>query len=112
MPVKRAFFLNSPISNRGNRIFEQNAVGGLRKTRHRGEQRVGWMFEFSLAAYNLVRLRNLMANAAWRRGSSVSEPSKRPRMTTQTWQLNAVLRHETAFQNDSEGLGSKFRRKC
>ena len=38
-------------------------VGGLRKTRHRGEQRVGWMFEFSLAAYNLVRLRNLMANA-------------------------------------------------
>jgi hypothetical protein len=35
-------------------------VGVLRKTRHRGTQRVGWMFTFSLAAYNLVRLRNLV----------------------------------------------------
>jgi transposase len=39
-------------------------VGGLRKTRHRGVQRVGWMFTFALAAYNLVRLRNLAAAAA------------------------------------------------
>jgi transposase len=31
-------------------------VGGMRKTRHRGKQLVGWMFEFSLAAYNLVRI--------------------------------------------------------
>jgi hypothetical protein len=35
-------------------------VGVLRKTRHRGTQRVGWMFTFSLAAYNLVRLRHLL----------------------------------------------------
>jgi len=34
-------------------------VGVLRKTRHRGTQRVDWMFTFSLAAYNLVRMRNL-----------------------------------------------------
>ena len=34
-------------------------VGGLRKTRHRGVARVDWMFSFALAAYNLVRLRNL-----------------------------------------------------
>ena len=34
-------------------------VGLLRKTRHRGRARVRWMFLFSLAAYNLVRLRNL-----------------------------------------------------
>jgi transposase len=34
-------------------------VGGQRKTRYRGERRVAWMFEFSLAAYNLVRLRKL-----------------------------------------------------
>jgi transposase len=34
-------------------------VGGLRKTRHRGVARVGWMFIFALAAYNLVRMRNL-----------------------------------------------------
>ena len=34
-------------------------VAGLRKTRHRGVARVGWMFTFALAAYNLVRMRNL-----------------------------------------------------
>ena len=36
-------------------------VAGLRKTRHRGAARVGWMFRFALAAYNLVRMRNLLA---------------------------------------------------
>jgi len=35
-------------------------VAGLRKTRHRGVQRVGWMFTLALAAYNLVRMRNLL----------------------------------------------------
>jgi transposase len=35
-------------------------VGGLRKTRHRRVQRVGWMFTLALAAYNLVRMRNLL----------------------------------------------------
>jgi transposase len=34
-------------------------VGLLRKTRHRGRRRVDWMFAFSLAVYNLVRIRNL-----------------------------------------------------
>ena len=36
-------------------------VAGLRKTRHRGVARVGWMFTFALAAYNLVRIRNLLS---------------------------------------------------
>ena len=35
-------------------------VGGLRKTRQRGTHRVGWTITFSLAAYNLVRMRRLM----------------------------------------------------
>ena len=35
-------------------------VGVMRKTRHRGTQKVGWMFTFSLATYNLVRIRNLV----------------------------------------------------
>ena len=35
-------------------------VAGLRKTRHRGVARVGWMFTFALAAYNLVRICNLL----------------------------------------------------
>jgi IS5 family transposase len=39
-------------------------IGGLRKTRHRGVARVSWMFTFALAAYNLVRVRNLMNAAA------------------------------------------------
>ena len=39
-------------------------VAGLRKTRHRGLARVGWMFTFALAAYNLVRMRNLASAAA------------------------------------------------
>ena len=36
------------------------SIGLLRKLRHRGLQRVGWMFTFTAAAYNLVRIRNLM----------------------------------------------------
>ena len=35
-----------------------------RKTRFRGPDRVGWMFTFAAAAYNLVRMRNLMAQTA------------------------------------------------
>ncbi len=34
-------------------------VGMLRKTRHKGVRRVGWVFAFAAAAYNLVRVRNL-----------------------------------------------------
>ena len=34
-------------------------IGLMRKTRHKGVERVGWMFIFTAAAYNLVRMRNL-----------------------------------------------------
>jgi len=37
-------------------------VGGQRKTRYRGEEIIGWMFELGLAAYNLVRMRKLIAD--------------------------------------------------
>jgi len=37
---------------------------GLRKTRHRGTDRVGWMFTLNAAAYNLVRLPKLLTAAA------------------------------------------------
>ncbi len=36
-------------------------TGGLAKTRHKGIKRVGWMFELTAAAYNLVRLPKLLA---------------------------------------------------
>jgi hypothetical protein len=39
-------------------------VGGMRKLRQRGLKLVGWMFTFSAAAYNLVRLRNLSPTVA------------------------------------------------
>ena len=49
-------------------------VGGLRKSRHHGLARVGWMFTFALAAYNLVRMRNLAE-----RGSLIAlQREKRP----------------------------------
>jgi len=38
-------------------------VASLRKTRHRGLQKVGWVFTFAATAYNLVRMRNLLAPA-------------------------------------------------
>ena len=36
-------------------------VGMLRKTRHRGVFKVGWVFTFAAAAYNLVRMGNLLS---------------------------------------------------
>ena len=39
-------------------------VGGMRKLRHRGLELVRWMFTFSAAAYNLVRIRNLTTEIA------------------------------------------------
>jgi IS5 family transposase len=38
------------------------SVAGLRKTRHRGLARVGWMFTLTAAASNLVRLPKLLAS--------------------------------------------------
>jgi transposase len=39
------------------------SVALLRKVRHRGRARVGWMFTLAAAAYNLVRMRTLTAAA-------------------------------------------------
>lgn len=52
------------ISQRKRKRVEEvfgwlKTVGVLRKTRHRGKPRVGWTVTFALAAYNLVRIRNL-----------------------------------------------------
>ena len=56
-------------SQRKRKLVEQvfgwiKTTGGLRKTRHRGRDRVGWMFRFAAAAYNLIRIRNLMEASA------------------------------------------------
>ena len=41
-------------------------TGGLRKLRHRGTAKVAALFTFACAAYNLVRLRTLLAELALR----------------------------------------------
>ncbi len=49
------------------RIEEANGwiktVGGMAQTKFRGLARVGWMFTFKAAAYNLIRLPRLLATA-------------------------------------------------
>jgi transposase len=53
------------VSQRKRKLVEQafgwmKTVGGLRKLRHRGGRLVTWIFTFSAAAYNIVRLRRLL----------------------------------------------------
>ena len=57
------------ISQRKRKLIEQvfgwmKTVGGLRKLRHCGAERVDWIVTFTAAAYNLVRLRTLLARPA------------------------------------------------
>jgi hypothetical protein len=43
------------------RIFGwMKTVGLMRKTRHRGVRKIDWMFTFTTAVYNLMRMRNLV----------------------------------------------------
>src|SRR3984957_18321784 len=54
------------VSQRKRKRVEQvfgwmKMVGGLKKVKLRGIDKVGWLFTFTGAAYNLCRLRNLMA---------------------------------------------------
>jgi hypothetical protein len=39
-------------------------IGGLRKLRHRSGPLVQWIFTFTAAAYNIVRMRRLLTPAA------------------------------------------------
>jgi len=53
------------VSQRKRKRIEEvfgwmKTVGMLRKTRHRGIFKVGWVFTFVAAAYNLVRMRKLL----------------------------------------------------
>lgn len=38
-------------------------IGLMSKTRHKGRRKVEWIFTFTLAAYNMVRVRNLTASS-------------------------------------------------
>ncbi len=57
------------ISQRKRKLIEQvfgwmKTVGGLRRLRHRGGERVDWILTFTAAAFNLIRLRTLLARPA------------------------------------------------
>jgi transposase len=57
------------VSQRKRKLIEQvfgwmKTIGGLRKLRHRSGERVDWIVTFTAAAYNLVRLRTLLARPA------------------------------------------------
>ena len=57
------------VSQRERKRIEEvfgwmKTVGLLRKLRHRGLARVDWVFTFTAAAYNLVRIRNLQVARA------------------------------------------------
>jgi len=55
------YAVSQRLRKRVEEIFGwMKTVGNLRKTRHRGEDRVGWVFPLPAAAYNLVRIRNLL----------------------------------------------------
>jgi transposase len=56
-------------SHRKRKLVEQSfgwmkTVAGLRKLHHRGGPLVAWIFTFTAAAYNIVRLRRLLAGTA------------------------------------------------
>ena len=54
------YAVSQRLRKRVEEIFGwMKTVGNLRKTRHRGKDRVGWVFTLTAAAYNLVRIRNL-----------------------------------------------------
>ena len=57
------------VSQRRRKLVEEpfgwmKTVGGLAKLRHRGKAKASAVFTFSCAAYNLVRLRSLLAEPA------------------------------------------------
>jgi len=58
------YAVSQRLRKRVEEIFGwMKTVGNLRKTRHRGGDRVGFVFTLTAAAYNLVRMRNLLAQA-------------------------------------------------
>jgi len=56
------YVISQRVRKRVEEIFGwMKTVGGYRKTRFRGVQRVGWGFTLAMAVYNMVRIRNLSA---------------------------------------------------
>ena len=55
---------SQPVRKRIEEVFGWiKGSAGLRQTRHRGRERVGWQFDLTVTAYNLIRLPRLLAPA-------------------------------------------------
>ena len=57
------------VSQKKRKLVEEGfgwgkTIGGLRKLHQRGREKVGWIFAFTNAAYNLVRIRTLLGAGA------------------------------------------------
>ncbi len=57
------------ISQRKRKLIEEifgwlKTIGLMRKTRHKGVKRGGWMFTFTTAVYNLLRIKNILSLSA------------------------------------------------
>ena len=58
------YAISQRLRKRGEEIFGwMKTIGLMRKTRHRGQARVGWQFLFTAAVYDLMRMRRLVAAA-------------------------------------------------
>ena len=58
------YAISQRVRKRVEEIFGwMKTVALFRKTRYRGVRRVGWLFVFAAAVYNLVRMRNVLAEA-------------------------------------------------
>ena len=69
VPVRTTRQKGYAISQRKRKRIEEifgwlKTIGLMRKTRHRGERRVGWIFTFAVSVYNLIRMRKLLDEAA------------------------------------------------
>jgi hypothetical protein len=56
------------VSQRKRKRIEEvfgwlKSAAGLRQTKHRGRERVGWCFTLAMTAYNLIRLPKLLTQA-------------------------------------------------
>ena len=57
----RGYAISQRIRKRVEEVFGWlKTIGLLRKLRHRGRLNVDWIFRFAAAAYNLIRIRNLV----------------------------------------------------
>lgn len=62
---QQGYEVSQRVRKRVEQVFGwMKTVAGLRKARWRGREKVGWMVTLAAAAYNLVRMRNLLGAAA------------------------------------------------